>query len=87
LIDCFAVHRCPLRPGRRGVEHRHRLRFELEDEVADLEAVIEAVGFARVSLSCAGPPAIAYAAVHPERVERLMLYVAYADGQTWRGRK
>jgi len=55
----------------------------LDDEVALLGAVVDELGVERVSLlggssgSCA---AIAYAARFPERVDRLLLYGAFADG-------
>ncbi|MGD2049008.1 MAG: adenylate/guanylate cyclase domain-containing protein [Chloroflexota bacterium] len=51
--------------------------------VSDLEAVVETVGldrFALLGISQAGAVAIAYAARHPERVSRLILYGAYARG-------
>jgi DNA-binding response OmpR family regulator len=55
----------------------------LESEVAQLECVIDALEAPRVSLlavSSAAPPALAFAARHPLRVERLVLYGAYARG-------
>jgi pimeloyl-ACP methyl ester carboxylesterase/DNA-binding CsgD family transcriptional regulator len=60
-----------------------RSDLTLEQEVATLGALIDELGFERVSLlggssgSCA---AIAYAAAFPERVERIVLYGSYADG-------
>src|SRR4029079_2382665 len=56
------------RPGV-GLSDRERPQHSLEDEVANLEALIEALGTERIALlggSCGGPPAIAYAARHPE---------------------
>jgi pimeloyl-ACP methyl ester carboxylesterase/DNA-binding CsgD family transcriptional regulator len=53
--------------------------FSLEARVADLEAIIEAVDVGRVSLlgmSGGATVAIAYAARHPEKVDRLILYGA-----------
>jgi class 3 adenylate cyclase len=53
----------------------------LEDQVADLHAVIEAVGSEQVVLgaySQASPAGIAYASRYPERVSRLVLYAATA---------
>jgi pimeloyl-ACP methyl ester carboxylesterase/DNA-binding CsgD family transcriptional regulator len=57
--------------------------WTLDDEVALLGAVVDELGVERVSLlggsagSCA---AIAYAARFPERVDRLLLYGAFAHG-------
>jgi pimeloyl-ACP methyl ester carboxylesterase len=52
--------------------------------VSDLETVVEALGLKRFSLlgmSQGGPVAIAYAVRHPERVSRLVLLGAYAQGR------
>ena len=60
----------------RGVtDHSHEAR------VADLEAVAADAGFERFALlamSQGGPVAIEYAARHPERLTRLILYGSYA---------
>jgi len=53
--------------------------FSLEARYADLEAVVQAAGFDRFALlgmSGGAPVAMAYAARHPERVSRLILYGA-----------
>lgn len=58
-----------------------------ERMVEDLEAVVEAAGVDRFDLlgvSQGGPVAIEYAARHPGRVSRLVLYGAYAVG--WKRR-
>lgn len=55
--------------------------FSLEARVADLAAVLDAVGLQRcamVGMSQGGPVAICYATSHPERVSRLILYGTYA---------
>lgn len=55
----------------------------LESEVAQLECVADALGASRISLfavSSAAPPALTFAARHPRRVDRLVLYGAYARG-------
>lgn len=55
----------------------------LEQELELLERVVDSLGAPRVSLlgiSCGAPPALAFAARHPERVEQLALCGAYASG-------
>lgn len=55
----------------------------LDDDVALLGAILDELGLERVALlggSSGGCAAIAFAARFPERVERLLLYGAYADG-------
>jgi pimeloyl-ACP methyl ester carboxylesterase/DNA-binding CsgD family transcriptional regulator len=55
--------------------------FGLEARIADLEAVVDDAGldrFALMAMSQGGPPSIAYAARHPERVSRLLFYGSYA---------
>lgn len=55
--------------------------FGLEARVADLEAVVDHAGldrFALMAMSQGGPPSIAYAVRHPERISRLLLYGSYA---------
>ena len=72
------------RPGV-GVSDR-ALRAEdltLDSEVAVIRALLDELGAERVGLlggSSGGCAAIAFAARFPERVERLLLYGAYADG-------
>jgi pimeloyl-ACP methyl ester carboxylesterase/DNA-binding CsgD family transcriptional regulator len=56
--------------------------------VSDLEAVVAAVRveqFALLGISQGGPVAVEYAARHPERVQKLILYGAYARGRIKRG--
>jgi class 3 adenylate cyclase len=53
----------------------------VEEQVADIEAVVDAIGaerFALAAYSQASPAGIAYAARHPERVTQLVLYAATA---------
>ena len=53
----------------------------LDDQIADLDAVIDAVGageFVLAAYSQASPAGIAYARRHPDRVSRLVLYAATA---------
>src|SRR5436190_1031227 len=57
--------------------------FSVDAFVRDLEAVVDALGFDQFTLigsSKGGPTAIAYAALHPERVSRLVLYGTFAQG-------
>ena len=55
----------------------------IDGEVVTLRALIDELGLDRVSLvggSCGSCTAIAFAAMFPERVERLVLYGSYPDG-------
>lgn len=91
-------------PGIRALSARHRLlRYDgrgcglsqrlvamgtLDDEVADLAAVIDAAGldrFVLIGRSQGGAIAIRYAARHPARVSALVLSGAYARGALQRG--
>jgi pimeloyl-ACP methyl ester carboxylesterase/DNA-binding CsgD family transcriptional regulator len=58
--------------------------FSLDARVADLEALVADLGLERLSLlgmSGGSPVAMAYAARHPERVDRLVLYGASPLGR------
>ncbi|HEY5640710.1 MAG TPA: alpha/beta fold hydrolase [Dehalococcoidia bacterium] len=71
-----------------GLSERHPPDVSLESRVSDLETVTEAVGldkFALGGLSEGGPVAIAYAARHPEQVEKLVIVGSYADGSKLAG--
>ncbi len=62
--------------------------FSVDAWVRDLEAVVEELGWQRfplLGISQGGAVAIAYAAVHPERVSHLILHGAYARGRSLRG--
>jgi pimeloyl-ACP methyl ester carboxylesterase/DNA-binding CsgD family transcriptional regulator len=65
--------------------------FSLEARHGDLEALVEATGFERFALlgmSGGSPVAMAYAARHPERVTRLMLYgTVSAEPTTFEGNR
>jgi pimeloyl-ACP methyl ester carboxylesterase/DNA-binding CsgD family transcriptional regulator len=55
----------------------------VDDEAAALAAVVEAAGAGPVDLiaaSSGAPVGVAYAAAHPERVRRFVLYGGYASG-------
>ena len=61
--------------------------FTFGDWVADLESVVEALGletFSLLGVSQGGAVAVAYAARHPDRVERMVLCGAYARGRAVR---
>ena len=62
--------------------------FSVDAFVRDLEAVVDALGFDQFTLigsSKGGSTAIAYAALHPARVSRLVLYGTFAQGTRVRG--
>jgi pimeloyl-ACP methyl ester carboxylesterase/DNA-binding CsgD family transcriptional regulator len=70
-----------------GLSDREIEDVSLEARVADLESVIDAAGRERVVLlgiSQGGPLAIAFAARHPERVSRLVLFGTFARGRLMR---
>ena len=71
-----------------GLSDREPGRLDVDTWVGDLEAVIEAAGidqFALLGVSQGAAIAMAYAARHPERVTRLVLYGGYARGRMRRG--
>ena len=66
-----------------GVSDWNITDFSFERTMSDFEELIEAVGFDEFSImgSCqGGAVAAAYAARHPERVKRLVLFGAFASG-------
>ena len=85
-LDIFTREHNVLRHDSRGcgLSDRDAGNLSFESWVADLESVIEAADFRRFALvgTCwGGPIAIEYAARHPERVSRLVLYGTYALGR------
>jgi pimeloyl-ACP methyl ester carboxylesterase len=67
-----------------GLSDRDAGDLSFETWIKDFESVIDASGFgqfALVSTCWGGPIAIEYAARHPERVDRLVLYGTYARGR------
>ena len=67
-----------------GLSDRDADDLSFETWVRDFERVVDAASFRRFSIlaTCQGGPiAIAYAARHPERVSRLILYGTYARGR------
>ncbi len=70
-----------------GLSDRDVEDLSLDARVGDLEAVIDAAGLERVALlgmSQGGPVAVAYAARHPERVSKLVLFATYGRGRLMR---
>jgi len=66
-----------------GLSERNVTSFSLDALVLDLAAVVDHLKLARFGLLArisAGPPAIAYAVAHPERVSHLVLWNSYALG-------
>jgi class 3 adenylate cyclase/pimeloyl-ACP methyl ester carboxylesterase len=64
-----------------GLSQRDVHDYSLDARVSDLEAVLDALSIERFSIlahSAGGPPAIAYAARNPERVEKLAFYGSFA---------
>jgi pimeloyl-ACP methyl ester carboxylesterase/DNA-binding CsgD family transcriptional regulator len=68
-----------------GLSDREIPDLTLDDSVGDLETVVDAAGldrFALFGISGGVPITVAYAARHPERVERLVLYGGWARWST-----
>jgi pimeloyl-ACP methyl ester carboxylesterase/DNA-binding CsgD family transcriptional regulator len=71
-----------------GMSDRELGDLSLETWVGDLETVVAAAGLERfvlLGVSQGAAVAVVYAARHPERVSRLVLYGGYARGRAWRG--
>jgi pimeloyl-ACP methyl ester carboxylesterase len=88
-LDGLAERHTVIRYDERGcgLSDRRVEDLSLDARLADLEAVVDAVGLERVALvgiSQGGPVAVAYAARHPERVSQLILYGTYARGRLMR---
>src|SRR5215470_11425972 len=67
-----------------GLSDRDTDDLSFENWISDFECVVEAASFQRFGLlaTCwGGPIAIEYAARHPEKVSRLVLYGTYALGR------
>jgi pimeloyl-ACP methyl ester carboxylesterase/DNA-binding CsgD family transcriptional regulator len=84
-LEAFVERRMLIRydPRGSGLSDRDAADFSLDAWVADLEAVVDALGLRRfplVGLCQGGLVAIAYAARHPDRVSRLVLYSSYLHG-------
>jgi pimeloyl-ACP methyl ester carboxylesterase/DNA-binding CsgD family transcriptional regulator len=72
-----------------GMTDRNTADLSFDRQLADLEAVVDAAGcrepFTLLGISQGGPQCVHYATRHPERVSRLVLYGAYAQGWARRG--
>jgi len=85
----LSTDRMLVRYDARGTGLSQRLVDDVsfEARVLDLETVVDALELERVDLlgiSQGGAVAVAYAARHPERVRRIVLYGAYARGRRLR---
>ena len=81
----FTLHRYDQRGT--GLSGRDLARTDLDDFVGDLLAVADAAGLARFAIFAASqavPVAIRFAARHPERVSRMVLYGGFAVGRALR---
>jgi pimeloyl-ACP methyl ester carboxylesterase len=90
LVDLSRHHRL-VRYDERGcgLSDRSPDHADFESWVDDLEAVVDAAGldrFALLGISQGTPVAVVYAARHPERVSRLVLYGGYVEGRLVRAR-
>ena len=66
-----------------GLSDRQRDSFTLDDEVSVLGGLIDHLQLANCALlgiSCGGPVAVNYAALHPQRVSRLVLVGSFVHG-------
>src|SRR5262249_49882339 len=66
-----------------GLSDRGRDGFSLDEETADLQAVLDGLELERApppAISGGAPPAIAPAARHPDRVDRLIIFGGYLHG-------
>lgn len=89
LLERLGAHSTVIRYDERGcgLSDRDVQALGFESWVRDLEAVVDAAGLDRfplLGISQGGPIAIAYAARHPERVSRLILYGTYVRGRLHR---
>lgn len=86
FFECLARRHTVVFYDRRGsgLSDRERTDWSLDVDIADFAAVADATAPGRFDVfaySHGSPAAIAYAAAHPERVERLVLYGSFAYGR------
>ncbi|MGC9370281.1 MAG: alpha/beta fold hydrolase [Paracoccaceae bacterium] len=89
LLDVLGARHTLYRYDQRGtgLSGRKAGGMRLEDFVADLKAVADAAGLDRFPIfaaSQASPVALRFAAEHPDRVSRIILLGAYAEGRAFR---
>jgi pimeloyl-ACP methyl ester carboxylesterase/DNA-binding CsgD family transcriptional regulator len=89
VVEALASRYCVVRYDRLGTGLSERERapetLSLDFEVTVLEALLDQLGIERAThfgLSAGGPLTVAFAARKPERVERVVLFGAYANGRT-----
>jgi pimeloyl-ACP methyl ester carboxylesterase/DNA-binding CsgD family transcriptional regulator len=85
-LDALSQHYTLIRYDPRGCGMSDRAVADLSFEswMMDFEAVVAASGYQRFSLlgvCWGGPIAMAYAALHPQRISKLVLYGTYARGR------
>lgn len=90
LLDVLGVRHTLYRYDQRGtgLSGRNVVGMRMEDFVADLKAVADAAGLDRFPIfaaSQAAPVALRFAAENPDRVSRMILIGAYAEGRALRG--
>jgi pimeloyl-ACP methyl ester carboxylesterase len=86
FFDALAAHFRVVRYDRLGVGLSDRVPrpFTLHMELEHLEALVDHLAADRVhlfGLSCGGPTAVAFAAQHPARVAKMVLYGSYLEGR------
>jgi len=67
-----------------GQSDRERTEFTFESELLDLDTIVNNLKLSKFSIfgiSMAGATAIAYAARNPEKIDKLILYGAFANGK------
>jgi class 3 adenylate cyclase/pimeloyl-ACP methyl ester carboxylesterase len=85
IWESYGRHFTVIRMDKRGtgLSDRDVGDYSLEARVRDLETLVDHLGLSRFALSGVsegGPTCITYAARHPERVRRLVLYGTFARG-------
>ncbi len=71
-----------------GMSERNVTDFSLETQLLDVEAVVGKLGLEKFDLfgaAGAGPAAVAYAVRHPDRVQHLILWCAWANTSAVQG--
>ena len=69
-----------------GVSDKRAIEYSLETQILDLAAVLDSLSLETFTLFAplsAGPSAITYAASHPERVAKLILWCSYTKASDY----